>query len=875
MASWLLTIDACPYVLGTPGAPAIGAIASWSDGLLVGSPVVVPDALVPPDFEIRELMHGVDAGLDWTAPTFTVNDVVPTSGVAAGQRLITWLATRSVALVTNTVLSATLAAGASTIALADATGFPASGTVWIDAEACNYAGKSGNTLTGVTRAMYFSRDVTHRVNASSGYYPAVFAAFQSFAGRRCVLYREDAGVATAVWRGYLRPGVELAPDGLRYQLATQSAWERHERAPNSLAPARVRLRGFAAAVARLIVAGDDTPWRFDTVFGVAADTTTFETLDALLDEGVRQLRAALLASGATGLSANWQRTGDGAIALRVFGSGAGTYVISLKLGARLASATSASLPGGTILTGGDPRSATASLPGEPAALAALRREGSQTLLVEGDLADLAAVSWATTTATDGPYTTTWRYVLRGAYGGYAITLQPTAVDVAARTLTCTVDVEPTPPPWGTTAWVLVPVDAPVEFTLTREVVSGHWIYAAQRGLLADDADSQSGVDPRDFDLAFAHQIAALTVGTRSAVTWHLDGTQTFGDVLQPLLTLAGCGLGVRGSKLAPVPFRVALESDAYAATVTSADLTGPPSWSVLQDGLCNEASVTQAGATLVVRDQRSIARHGPGRTVAADLDASGLALTGDARSLVTYLQSRLIGQWADPVAACTLPVTRGFGAGLGAGDFVRLQEWLCPTGAGDRGLGTAAALALLGQAEQRAMVLGRTLELPGNRILLHLLLPPTAPAWSPCARTASSAGATTVTLATAYIRGASDYAGSDLLSYRFAATAANDGGASWFAAGQRVQLVVRDSTSSLTEDLIVSAVNVATRVVTFTAAISTAMQTRINGGGVVDLRFSAYQTAGFLAAQQSFAAVASDTTRLIGGTTAAAKRFAP
>lgn len=65
----------------------------------------------------------------------------------------------------SSTLASALAAGANSLTLVDGTAFSSSGTIQIDSECITYAGKSTNTLTGLTRAQSGTSDVAHAANA--------------------------------------------------------------------------------------------------------------------------------------------------------------------------------------------------------------------------------------------------------------------------------------------------------------------------------------------------------------------------------------------------------------------------------------------------------------------------------------------------------------------------------------------------------------------------------------------------------------------------------------------------------------------------------------------------------------------------------------
>ena len=97
-----------------------------------------------------------------------------------------------------------------------------------------------------------------------------------------------------------------------------------------------------------------------------------------------------------------------------------------------------------------------------------------------------------------------------------------------------------------------------------------------------------------------------------------------------------------------------------------------------------------------------------------------------------------------------------------------------------------------------------------------------------------------------------------------------------FAAGDRVQLLTRDSTTLTSEDRIIDTVTWTGTEwrIAFTVALPAGMQTAI-GAGPVDIRGSSYATAGLTAAQGLFMHVADETTLVIDSTAEPARRIAP
>lgn len=880
MAGWLLQFDGSPYTFGTRG---VTSVASWdsADDEPVGA-VLLSGWLAHPDFEIQELMHPVDGALDWSGPAFRLFDLPAPSGPAAGYRVVTWLATRDLPTqITQTVLSASLNSGDTTVCVADAGLFPASGTVWIDQEAIDYASRTATTLNGCTRGVLGSRAVEHPIDADSSYAPVVYAEFPGLAERRAVWWRvDDAGAATRVYAGYCRDTPSLDEDGLRFVVQTVSAWERHREAQLGNPSAVTKLRGYNLGSVGIEVTHAD----LGRTQGVSAARTA-TALTAIRDTADDALAAAADAyrqwAATMGFSANVTvavvRRGAGfqlTVTTNGFANATGDVIAAiLRIGQQ--AAVDSFRP-----TGSDPKRATAILPYAPPVVLMYGNGAAGTIVPVTSTLDLPTTWTATPYTADAPFTTTVAPVLRGTYGDEPVTIAPESTDATTRTLTATVTVGRLPGPGEPPRGLAPSIEEPVALRLATRVRSDHWVYALRRGVVEDTSYLKSQIDPRDWNWDLANQLAGVTTSATAAVDWYVDGGPRLRDLVLPMLSMSGAGLGVRGGKIAPIPFRFAVDSDGYDAVVTSTDLIAgeKPTWTVLRDGIVTGVEVSQGGDTLIVNDRVAAARYGTGRPpVKVELQGVSLLATQNPRDIAAYVLSRLLGLWRDPVAAVTLPVTWSFGTAVSAGSFVAIDEWLLPSGSAERGIGSAAALALLGTADQRGFVYGRTLRPGSASVLLHCLILPRAVGWSPCARVQSYDNATkTLTLATGYVGGtATDYAGSNLAAYRYASTAANDGGTSWFAAGYKVRLIVRDNTTRIVEDREVASVTPGSRAVALTAALSAGMQARISGGEMVDLQFSDYSIGGFTDTQKTFAAVANNATLDIGGTGDAAKRFAP
>jgi hypothetical protein len=125
----------------------------------------------------------------------------------------------------STTLSAAISSSATSIILTSATGFPASGAIYIDSERITYTAISTNTLTGCTRATGGTAAATHSANASvtisatSSSNPAVSATFAYQITTGSDIYTQGIGWGAGGWSGtttgYTSTGWgAAAPDGL-------------------------------------------------------------------------------------------------------------------------------------------------------------------------------------------------------------------------------------------------------------------------------------------------------------------------------------------------------------------------------------------------------------------------------------------------------------------------------------------------------------------------------------------------------------------------------------------------------------------------------------------------------------------------------------
>ncbi len=206
-----------------------------------------------------------------------------------------------------------------------------------------------------------------------------------------------------------------------------------------------------------------------------------------------------------------------------------------------------------------------------------------------------------------------------------------------------------------------------------------------------------------------------------------------------------------------------------------------------------------------------------------------------------------------------------------------MSEYGAPVGDGTRGLVAA-----------RGQVIGRRISIPKKGeagVELEVLLYPHSDlaGFAPCCRVESIAAAV-LTIDVAYLPSSStvtDYAGSNLTTYQFASTFPNDGGTSYFKAGDAVQLIEVDNVTphAIATFTIVSTSPSSTpgsSTITLSGSPHADWAAIIAGGGYVELVSQDYGNGSVLTAtQEAFCYVGLETTEIIGTSTDPLRRFAP
>ncbi|HEX4934385.1 MAG TPA: hypothetical protein VFV33_14450, partial [Gemmatimonadaceae bacterium] len=252
------------------------------------------------------------------------------------------------------------------------------------------------------------------------------------------------------------------------------------------------------------------------------------------------------------------------------------------------------------------------------------------------------------------------------------------------------------------------------------------------------------------------------------------------DLLRNEAFLSGCALATYHGRLSLVRVRDVAVTEARDGTLTSAHLRRGrvATLTEVASGLATAYKLRfPSGDVLSVQDAGAIAESGAGATIEATLPAGvyerdDVVTDSAVQSQTIALAQAVLAPFVRPYQVVTWPGDLRL-AGHQIGDTLLLSEWLAPDQAGGRGLSSAAG-----------QVLGRRIDLDAGTVDLRLRLSPAAVSgYAPEALVSGISGAV-LTLDTA-----------TLGAQGFADEGTTDGGASTFAAGDKVCLIEIDATS--------------------------------------------------------------------------------
>jgi hypothetical protein len=855
ITGFVLTIAGVPYVLGTDG---VGTMPTSTSPLWWGAEagvVLVRGALAAQGLRWSERAKPLAGELEVDSMTFTLRDPVVSTGIAAGEHLLTWLATRNSVNVASTPLAATIDDNDASATVGNGATLTAGTWAWLNREAMYVSGIVGNVIS-IDRGKLGTRAVAHLVDNTLA--PEVFAAVPWVQRRKVVLWVVEDGVATPAWMGFCVRAPSLSGDGSTYSLACDPYLQVIADAPI----------GSSAEVARLVGYGEGArqgpAWgvnvlgiRTQVVLEVDAVGSSFNSVRTWeeLAAGVMQRLETASTNRGTRLSPFISRVGTrgrvdidraGSFFAGVWWAGEAATPELVPSRARSGSRDFVSLEFGPI----------------PEVLYCFVDQSSVQLAVSS-LGNLPS-SWSSTSydlSTDHvtqverglrvELSRDWWVDFTFISVGAASALSPWLEAVSCTTV---------PRKWGLTpygATDVLKLASPGPLAAMHRVTTGHWAWGLRRAALplVDDAMSET-----DWDWSTLGDVVAATIGHAVARAWTFDGRRTTGDLLRECCLLSGVTPVVRSGRPALHAWSWPRVGVAPDAVLTALTILGTPQWSTWDDGLANRISLKSDALQINIVDQGSIARYGPGHEIAVSLagvDQQG-PLTDDPYTLARQALGRL-SLWADPLPSVKVQTSIAHHR-VELGDLVTAADWITPDGAGGRGLAGA-----------RGIVYGREVDYDDARVTLDILLfPRVSYGYAPCARVLSVVTSTVVDIDATPI-GPVDYAGgTDGLG------GTGTGVQTLFAVGNRVQLLTRDAATLTAEDRIIDTIlwtGTEWRI-GFTAALSAGMQTAI-GAGPVDIRGSEYATAGIQAAQREYMHVADDSTLVIDGTADRARVIAP
>lgn len=852
VAGWAVTIAGVPWVFTTSDMGTLTSASAlwWGGEAGVG---YAAGWLSWPRGTITERAKPLEGELDVSPFAFELHDA-PTS--AGGSPLLTGLAGRDSVGLTSTPVASSITASATSITVGDGGLFSAPCFAWIEGEAVRVTNVVGNVLT-VTRGRLGTKAVAHVVDATIGRFPEAFTAVPWTTRRKVHLWRVDAGVASLVWAGYAVRAPQLADDGARYTVSCDPLWTVQAANPVAGNLGSTRFAGYSDGRSR---ASTSVPPLLSTVTTLAGGTDpasgdlvhaysngAYRTLQALFAH--HQLAASTRTSAA-GQRVVYHFARSGSDAFTVDGDSSSAFQTRLRWLDHDPVNLQSSVRGAL-------RSVSGTVTGAPASLVMILPSLPGGVHLVTSLASLPA-SWASATTTEASLTTAEEPVLRAPLSeDWTLTL----------TNVSTTDDGDEYGPKITARYVfsarkpgLRPLDGGRTFVLANppplkvayRVRTDHWMLGLKNSVvgLCEDAG------PSDWDWSSVYSGGApgpalrATAGLRTAREWVFDGRRTLGSVVTECCLLHGCTPVARSGRLAIHAWGWPSARETPAATLTSADIVGKPTWARWQDGIANRLLLKSDSLNVDATLQQSRARYGPGRQISVELAGiEDQTLPVDdpyafAREVVGRLEL-----WSEPLGAAALTVKASLWSTLELGAVFRVTEWMLPTGAGGRGLSGALAV-----------VVGRALDLERASMRVDaLLFPRVAYPYAPCAKASSVVSGTVLQLAAGYVGGTHTYSGTV------------DAGT--FEAGDVVELIERDTATLWTEQLTVDSVDAGTNRLTFTTSMSATAQSKI-GAGWVDVRFADY--AACQSSQKSeWMFVADDATAVIDGTGDAQRVIAP
>lgn len=872
MADYALVIEGSPYVFTSAG---VTSVTSYTDAVPTGATVL--DVLGVVEGTLSERLRPLDGTCEVSALDFVLHD---STGA------ITDMFTRSMESSALTYLTASVTSSDTTATVQSVSALGSlPRDVWVAGECWSVTSPGGGSTVNISRSRYGTTQGVISVDAAKAELPELFAYPCWMRGRRAKLYRVTGTSATLIWVGYVKHGPALAENGGSYTVSCISAWEQEAAAVFGSPQASATLYGY-----------DSKALQFDVLDGTRAaaarasaplwsnyKATVHTQLLAAFGTSLSQLEAALGTAGAT--NTRYSATLDGrefVISVTYGGLSQGPATLYIGDESYVADSSTnngtvehvwrlpASIDGGALVRcgfklGADNERYTVIAPHAEmsssvyASAAGSRAGTSLSYCLVGDLDDdtileldpggMASAGFVVsdTTATETSP--------GGSVGTATFHARATAVpkDPTQR---------PAPPSRRADRdGVTVPAALPLRSAL--KVGAEHWLDGV-RAILDDTTAATAYSDSRNWTWTGYYGTRRRARDDLGRVEYRTTGDLTVGEFVTGEARLRGCCVSVDGTgRLGIVDIRAPLASETVAATITLADLIAGSrqGYAPSEDGLVTDVAFESPVRRVTLRDAVALGRYRTQRTleVSSQSTRRDARLVADPVGYALVACGKLLGLWRNELWVHTLTVAESaFGSTAILGAVVSFETYATPNRSGTRGF--------TGGSARKGVVIGRHRDLRTGTMELEVLELPTGHGFAPCARVASISSAT-LTLASAYAGDAGDYAGSGLTGY---AKTANDRGAFWFAAGDKVKLVLRHTATVTEESYTVQ--SVASGSIVLTAAVNTVptnWPALAGGAQPVDVVFDGYSTA--VASQRVFAAVADESTRQIASTDPAQK----
>lgn len=407
------------------------------------------------------------------------------------------------------------------------------------------------------------------------------------------------------------------------------------------------------------------------------------------------------------------------------------------------------------------------------------------------------------------------------------------------------------------------VQQEVELAHRVSLKSRHWMDLIRYGII------EPLYNPNDWSFTFADYMAVKLDNPSFTTEFFLEPDNSYGDIVQGLSQFYSIvPVTTTGGKLRFQKLRKPSNTTPSVATLTSADLVEAPSWQTEGDQVITTVVYNSEGlqsGKLVINNRFAQGKYGVCQTVDVDLSKIGIERALFQREAVPLLsahtQLRFFDFFGEPYLKVSFGVSLEYLDTIYPGMIVTLTEWLLPNGTGSRGLSAA-----------KLLITEKSISLQDGTIRFTGMLFPNdnTSGYSPCIKiSAINTGTKTLTIYTTYIDtgradGPTDYAGSNLSIYTSnSGFSANDGGLAWLNIGDKVELILRNSTTFSTFSLTVASKGSGTLTVSETITTSPVDWPTEAAAGNVDLRFNGYTTSGIQAEQKTWAYLADGDTSLI------------